>query len=384
MLSKTLVRGKLFFVGAFALFLIACGDSATAPVGEKNADGNVADFGPVDNLPSCTENCEGNQAFQPDPCENFQCADKQWNSVEEWPDASGNSATQSFSSSEMPTSGSSVESSSSFAKSSSSNSAKSSSSSVRFSSSSVAKSSSSSVKSSSSQGSSASSSLIEYETLTDTRDGHTYKTVTIGSQVWMAENLNYETKYGSYCYKHDASNCTKYGRLYTWAAAMDTAGIWSDGAGCGYGKTCSPTYPVQGFCPKGWHLPSRADWEELFVMVDGSVTDDSDYDNTVGITAGVKLKSASGWDGSGNGTDAFSFSALPAGRGYYHEVSSPYGYSEWLFGSDYTGRFAGFWSSTEANSTNAYCIYLWDTDDRAFLNHMYGKNYALSVRCLKN
>ena len=218
----------------------------------------------------------------------------------------------------------------------------------------------------------------------DSRDGHTYKTVTIGSQVWMAENLNYETKYGSYCYKHDASNCTKYGRLYTWAAAMDTAGIWSDGAGCGYGKTCSPTYPVQGFCPKGWHLPSRADWEELFVMVDGSITDDSDYDNTVGTTAGVKLKSASGWDGSGNGTDAFSFSALPAGRGYYHEVSSPYGDSEWLFDSDYTGRFAGFWSSTEANSTNAYCIYLWDTDDRAFLNHMYGKNYALSVRCLKN
>ena len=73
MLSKTLVRGKLFFVGAFALFLIACGDSATAPAGVKNEDGNIADFGPVDNLPSCSENCEGNQAFPLGPCENSQC-----------------------------------------------------------------------------------------------------------------------------------------------------------------------------------------------------------------------------------------------------------------------------------------------------------------------
>ena len=107
---------------------------------------------------------------------------------------------------------------------------------------------SSSVSSSSGKGS-----LL---TLTDSRDGQTYKTVTIGTQTWMAENLNYETA-NSYCYKDSAKYCAKYGRLYTWAAAMDSAGAWSsNGKGCGDGTTCSPTYPLRGVCPSGWHLPT--------------------------------------------------------------------------------------------------------------------------------
>ena len=193
-------------------------------------------------------------------------------------------------------------------------------------------------------------------TLTDLRDGLTYKTVKIGTQTWMAENLNYETG-NSYCYK---DNCTKYGRLYTWGAAMDSVGTWStNGKGCGYEKKCSPTYPVRGVCPEGWHLPTQSEWNTLFTAVGGS------------SVAGTKLKSTSGWNSSGNGTDAFSFSALPAGLRY---LSGNY---------DNEGNYAYFWSSTEHYSNTAYRMYLNCDYDDANLD-VSNRNRGFSVRCLKD
>ncbi len=197
--------------------------------------------------------------------------------------------------------------------------------------------------------------------ITDSRDGQSYKTVTIGTQTWMAQNLNYKTA-NSFCYNDSTKYCEKYGRLYTWAAAMDSVGTWSkNGKGCGYGTTCSPTYPVRGICPEGWHLPTNAEFETLFTAVGGS------------SNAGTKLKSTSGWN-EDNGTDDYSFSALPVGYrpafsvGYYNRRE---------------GDGANFWSSTGSDSSDAYDMYLYYFGGNVELRS-YSKDNGFSVRCLKN
>lgn len=115
-------------------------------------------------------------------------------------------------------------------------------------------------------------------TLIDKRDGKKYKTVKIGDQTWMAENLNYKAD-SSFCYNNKESNCAKYGRLYTWNAAVGK----SEDA-CGFGHTCSlPSGNIQGICPDGWHLPSNGEFEAL-IEAAGSK-----------YVAGMKLKSTSDW-----------------------------------------------------------------------------------------
>ena len=199
--------------------------------------------------------------------------------------------------------------------------------------------------------------------LNDVRDGKKYYTIEIGSQTWMAENLNFDYKvdgssYGSFT---NTDNGEIFGRYYTWEAAMDFAGIWStNGKGCGYEKTCSPTYPVRGVCPEGWHLPTKAEFETLFTAVGGH------------STVGKVLKSTSGWIISGNGSDAFAFSALPAGSrdddgNYYFE-----------------GYNAIFWSSTEGGSGSAYSMGLGYDNDSANLGDASSKINGFSVRCLKD
>ena len=202
----------------------------------------------------------------------------------------------------------------------------------------------------------------------DTRDNRVYKYVTIGegatAQIWMAENLNYEMEL-SYCYDNNAENCTQYGRLYTWAAAMDSAGTSSTiRKGCGYETTCSPTYPVRGACPSGWHLPA----EEEFVQLIDNVA-------VGGTDAGLLLKSSHGWadanGNSGDGTDDYGFSALPAGvrisTGKYETQD----------------RGTYFWSSSVENIYNARVMFLKSENavaGRAFAS----KSDAYSVRCIKN
>lgn len=215
---------------------------------------------------------------------------------------------------------------------------------------------------------------IDYGTMTDERDGKVYRTVKIGDQVWMAENLNYadsaETpslKRKSWCYNGEPKNCDVAGRLYTWAAAIDSVSLADDADNpqdCGYGKECGVASTrsatlVQGVCPTGWHLPSRAEWNSLFT----AVGDES--------TAGKVLKSQTGWYNRGNGTDAFGFSALPAGG----RNGDGEGYNE--------GDYAYFWSSTELNSSYAYRMYL-DYGSVSATLSFKNKDDGFSVRCLKD
>ena len=169
--------------------------------------------------------------------------------------------------------------------------------------------------------------------LVDKRDGKKYKAVRIGNQIWMAENLDYETQ-GSYCYEDNELNCQKYGRLYKWSAARTA-------------------------CPSGWRLPSKADFETLLNFVGEK------------STACKLLKSKFGWNRGGNGMDAFAFSALPAGYmnyngGFFNEGDGVY-----------------FWSSTEDNSINAYLMSLLYGFGNANLDYSPKIN-GFSVRCLKD
>lgn len=221
-------------------------------------------------------------------------------------------------------------------------------------------------------------------TLTDDRDGRIYKTVTINGKTWMAENLKFVYNEGSaqsFCYQNDPNNCETLGRLYTWAAAMDSLGKFSNGSvGCGYFKginecdvdlggagcnyehdkdqcdvdrTANPT-PVRGICPSGWHMPMYQEWEALLNFVDK---------NGGYIEAGTMLKSSEGWEWypnpnnmfdqlNGNGLDNYSFTVLPAGS--YMGQSWIYEYDEDFHG---LGTWAYFWSSAQHLPTEwqSYC-----------------------------
>ena len=208
-----------------------------------------------------------------------------------------------------------------------------------------------------------------YGLLKDERDGQTYRTVAIGSQIWMAENLAFYYNVNGASYGVYANpKCDSCGLYYSWEEAMDTAGVYSEnGKGCSRYDVCSMKTPARGICPTGWHLPDTTEWNALFAAVGGQ------------STAGRVLKSQTGWystgkplefydhiwNGNGNGTDAFGFSALPAGA--------------W---DDYEGRIdddshASFWSS------NMYVMSLSSERDDAGLGPV-NRFYRFSVRCLRD
>ena len=210
-----------------------------------------------------------------------------------------------------------------------------------------------------SSGGQGNSSPVVSGTMTDPRDGQSYKTVTIGTQTWMAENLNYadsaampNLKGNSWCYENSADSCAKYGRLYTWTGAMNIAGSYQSAS-----ATAVISAPQQGACPAGWHIPTDAEWTTL--------------ETAVGGAAGTKLKSTSGWSSSGNGTDAYGFSALPAGS---RDDSGSFGD---------VGYDTFFWSASEYDTDDAYYRYL--SYYYAYMSTgYYNKTFAFSVRCVQD
>ena len=334
----------------------------------------------------CSDVKEGLYAFSPQLKSLYVCEDGAWipagdkSSEAEPSSGSAKSSCSEASSSSAPQqSGSSAKSSSSSENGGKSSAVESSSSSAKSSSSEVSSSSAPQQSSCSAKSSSSSSEPLssgnqqdgsEFDpvnnTLKDLRDGQTYKTVQIGDQVWMAENLNYKAE-NTYCLNNRDTNCTKYGRFYMWGTAMDSAGTWgTNGKGCGYDKPCSPKKSVRGVCPEGWHLPSYFEWKRLIVTVDDSITEYDDEN-----AAATKLKSTSGWADDGNGDDSYSFSALPSGYLSYD------GYF------NFEGKETHFWSSGTQGDMWAFCMVLYSNTDDARLTSVE-MNSGASVRCLKD
>ncbi len=172
---------------------------------------------------------------------------------------------------------------------------------------------------------------------TDSRDGQTYNTLQIGTQCWMAENLNYVTG-NSWCYGNNSSNCDVYGRLYDWVTACNS-------------------------CPSGWHLPTDAEWTVLTDYLGGE------------SVAGGKMKEAgfTHWNSPNTGaTNSSGFTALPGGR------------RDWGDGAfNLLGNYALFWSATEIDASNAWSRSLYHTNADVYRNGS-NKSFGFSVRCVKD
>lgn len=187
--------------------------------------------------------------------------------------------------------------------------------------------------------------IIVKDLFIDDRDGKTYKTVQIDNQVWMAENLNFKTDSGSWCYDDDLSYALLYGRLYNWEVANNV-------------------------CPDGWHLPSDSEWKQLEIAI-GMSQLEADASGWRGASLGTKLKSTSGWDSDGNGTDEYGFTALPGG--YRNEDSVFYK----------MGQNTYFWSSTPVG--NGYARYRSLSSAFWSVNRAYDNEYSgFSVRCVRD
>jgi len=194
--------------------------------------------------------------------------------------------------------------------------------------------------------------------LIDYRDGKKYQTVQIGTQCWMAENLNVgilidgnsnqtnNSTIEKYCYNNSESNCTIYGGLYQWDEMMNY----------------STTAGAQGICPPDWHLPTDAEWTTLTTYLGGE------------SVAGGKMKEAgtTHWNSPNTGaTNASGFTGLPGGLlydGIFYNI----------------GSYSFFWSSTEYDIYKAWDIDLYFSNPEVGHSNHHKEHHGFSVRCIKD
>ena len=226
---------------------------------------------------------------------------------------------------------------------------------------------------------------VSFGEMTDERDGHVYKTVKIGEQIWMAENLNYaypkqdsSSDSVSWCYNNEPDSCAKYGRLYPWNVAMGcVAKFGNDIFQCSHAIASNQTtyekgykYKPHGICPNNWHIPSDEEWAILRNAVNDSI---------------LNLKSVNGWHDNGNGTDLLGFSVLPTGT-----YISENGFEIYW---EYSGKGTCFWTSAQWSNlipigdgpmidhdyASAFCIFSTYSEVTE-----YHKSSAFSIRCVKD
>ncbi|MBK9576526.1 MAG: hypothetical protein IPO40_05590 [Fibrobacteres bacterium] len=224
---------------------------------------------------------------------------------------------------------------------------------------------------------------ISYDSILDERDGQSYKTVVIGTQKWMAENLNFQVD-SSWWPSNIPDSGIKYGRLYQWASALalpDTCNVkhclrpsiyLSDSA------LSAIAVNVRGVCPIGWHIPSKSEWALLFRFLEKDSSSQADY-------VAYSLKSQTGWPkqkSNQNGSDKYGFRLIPAG--------ARYGFGG--MGSSMYGRFIGlgseadFISATEGDWALGNVAYspMFFNRGIGYENDPTAKINGFSVRCISD
>lgn len=187
--------------------------------------------------------------------------------------------------------------------------------------------------------------------------GEDYPTVEIGTQCWLAKNLNIgsfiaadtemtnNAEIEKYCYLNNTSLCLIYGGLYQWDELMQFSNV--EGS--------------NGICPEGWHIPSQSDLDELLTYIDNDMRRIKDFRDPH-------------WEMNlSDSTIVLGFNALPCGYFYHHLI-------------EFSGRnkFAQYWSTTESDSSSAICFRLFNPGWYGETFYQSNKFDAASVRCIKD